>query len=142
MRTSPLRSRRAAADLSLLAVAPFDRYPERAVRPLACHADRLRLRKGTELAHQHQRADEFVVVLSGEVIARRDGQEVGRLGVGAHIGATELLQGTRHAHTLLAGCDLDVLVVYGPSFRWAAQTLPGFADAVLTSAATPVPATQ
>jgi CRP-like cAMP-binding protein len=140
MRTSPLRSRRAAADLSLLAVAPFDRYPERAVRPLSAHADRLRLREGTELVREQQRADEFVVVLSGEVIAYCDGQEVGRLGTGAHIGATELLQGTRHAHTLLAGCDLDVLVVYGPSFRWAAQTLPGFAEAVLAGVAAPVPA--
>ena len=41
--------------------------------------------------------------------------------------------------TLLAGCDLDVLVVNGPSFRWAAQTLPGFADALLTGVATPAP---
>jgi CRP-like cAMP-binding protein len=138
MRAPSLRSRR-STDLSLLAVAPFDRYPDRAVRPLAMHTDRLRLRKGTELVHEQQRADEFVVVLSGEVIAQRDGQEVGRLGVGAHIGATELLQGTRHAHTLLAGCDLDVLVVYGPSFRWAAQTLPGFADALLTDVPTPPP---
>ena len=138
MRTS-LRSRRAAADLSLLAVAPFAHYSQRAVRPLAEHVDRLRLREGTELVREHQRADEFVVVLSGEVIAQRDGQEVGRLRAGAHIGATELLQGTRHAHTLLAGCDLDVLVVNGPSFRWAAQTLPGFADALLTGVATPAP---
>lgn len=129
MRPSPLRSKR-AADLSLLAMAPFAGYSQRAVRPLAGHVDRLRLREGTELVREQQRADEFVVVLSGEVIARRDGQEVGRLGAGAHIGATELLQGTRHPHTLLAGCDLDVLVVYGPSFRWAAQTLPGFAAAV------------
>jgi CRP-like cAMP-binding protein len=140
MRTSPLRPRRAAADLSLLAVAPFDRYPERAVRPLAGHADRLRLREGTELACEQHRADEFVVVLSGEVIAHCDGQEVGRLGAGAHIGAAELLHGTRHAHTLLAGCDLDVLVVYGPAFRWAAQMLPGFAEAVLTGVAPPAPA--
>lgn len=136
MRPSPLRSKRSAADLSLLAVAPFARYPERAVRPLAGHVDRLRLRAGTELVHEHQRADEFVVVLSGEVIAHCDGQEVGRLGVGAHIGAAELLQGTRHPHTLSAGCDLDVLVVYGPSFRWAAQTLPGFTDAVLSAGGT------
>jgi CRP-like cAMP-binding protein len=132
MRTSPLRSRRAATDLSLLAVAPFAGYSDRAVRPLARHADRLRLRQGTELAHERQRADEFVVVLSGEVIAQCDGKEVGRLRAGDHIGATELLEGTRHAHTLLAGCDLEVLVVNGPSFRWAAQALPGFAEAVLT----------
>ena len=139
MRTSPLRSRRATPDLSLLAVAPFAHYSQRAVRPLAEHVDRLRLRKGTELVREHQRADEFVVVLSGEVIAQCDGQEVGRLGAGTHIGATELLHGTRHPHTLLASCDLDVLVVNGPSFRWAAQTLPGFAEALLAGVATPLP---
>jgi CRP-like cAMP-binding protein len=74
-------------------------------------------------------------VLAGEVVAHCDGQEVGRLGPGAHIGGPELLRGTRHAHTLRAGCDVDVLVVYGPSFRWAAQTLPGFAEAVLAGGA-------
>lgn len=136
MRAPPLRSRR-APDLSLLAVAPFDRYPARAVRPLAMHADRLRLREGTELVHEHQRADEFVVVLSGEVIAQREGREVGRLGAGAHIGAPELLHNTRHTHTLVAACDLEVLVLYGPSFRWAAQTLPNFTTALLPDTSAP-----
>jgi CRP-like cAMP-binding protein len=122
--------RRAKPDVALLRVAPFDRYPEATVRPLAGHADRLRLREGTELAHEQHRVDEFVVVLTGEVAVHRDGRPVERLGAGTQIGGTELLCGARHRHTLVAGPGLEVLVVYAPAFRWAAQTLPGFTDAL------------
>jgi hypothetical protein len=33
----------------------------------------------------------------------------------------------------VAGPDLEVLVVYGPAFRWAARMLPGLAETVLTA---------
>jgi CRP-like cAMP-binding protein len=133
MRSPTLRSRRAAADVSLLAVAPFDRYPAPAVRPLAGHTDRLSVPEGTELTRERSRAHEFVVVLAGEVVVHRDGRPIDRLGPGTQIGGAELLQDTRHPSTLIAGPDLEVLVVYGPAFRWAAQTLPGLTDAVLTT---------
>jgi CRP-like cAMP-binding protein len=111
--------------MAVLAVAPFDRYPVRRLRPLAGHADRLRPPAGTPLAREDGRADQFMVVLAGEVVVHRDGQPVDRLGPGTPLGATELLQGTRHARTLVAGADLELLVVNGPAFRWAARTLPG-----------------
>jgi CRP-like cAMP-binding protein len=141
------RRRRAAPDLDVLAVAPFDRYPVRMLRPLTGHADRLRPAAGTSLAREDGRADQFVVVLGGEVVVQQDGQPVDRLGPGAQLGATELLQGTRHDRTLVAGPDLEVLVVNGPAFRWAARTLPGLAAAVLAhppgnlSPPTPAPTT-
>lgn len=117
--------------MDVLAVAPFDRYPARMLRPLTGHADRLRPAAGTSLAREDGRADQFVVVLAGEVVVHRDGQPVDRLGPGTQLGATELLQGARHERTLVAGPDLEVLVVNGPAFRWAARTLPGLAAAVL-----------
>jgi CRP-like cAMP-binding protein len=132
MRRSLRRRRRAAPDIDVLAVAPFDRYPARMLRPLTGHADRLRPVAGTSLAREDGRADQFMVVLGGEVVVHRDGQPVDRLGPGTQLGATELLQGTRHDRTLVAGPDLEVLVVNGPAFRWAARTLPGLAATVLT----------
>jgi CRP-like cAMP-binding protein len=140
----PLRlRRRAAPDLTVLAAAPFDRYPARMLRPLTGHADRLRPAAGTPLAQEDGRADQYMVVLAGEVVVHRDGQPVDRLGPGTQLGATELLQGSRHSRTLVAGPDLEVLVVNGPAFRWAARTLPGLAAAVLahppTAARTPSP---
>jgi hypothetical protein len=130
MRASLLR-RRAAADVAQLRVAPFDRYPATEVRPLADHTDRLRIPEGTVLARAHHRAGEFVVVLAGEVVVHHDdGQPAGRLGAGTQIGGTELLDGTRHRRTLVAGPDLEALVVYGPAFCWAARTLADFTTAL------------
>ena len=123
--------RRAAPDTALLAVAPFAGYPARMLRPLTGHADRLRPAAGTSLAREDGRADQFMVVLGGEVVVHRDGQPVDRLGPGTQLGATELLQGTRHDRTLVAGPDLEILVVNGPAFRWAARTLPGLATTVV-----------
>jgi CRP-like cAMP-binding protein len=127
-----LPRRRSAPDLALLHVAPFDRYPAAALRPLACHADRLRVPEGTPLTRTDHRTDEFMVVLTGSVILHRDGAPAGRLGPGTQIGGPELLGGARHCHTLVAGPDLELLVVYGPAFRWAARTLPNFTTALTT----------
>jgi CRP-like cAMP-binding protein len=115
---------RTEPDIAALRVPPFDRYPAAAVRPLAAHADRLRVRAGTTLAHAGHRSAEFVVVLAGEVLV--DGDPPARLGPGTQIGGPELLTGDRHPRTLVAGDDLEVLVLPAPAFRWAARTLPYF----------------
>jgi hypothetical protein len=134
----PLRRRGrrgGGADVGLLRVAPFDRYPVASLRPLAGHADRLRVPEGVALARAHHRADEFLVVLAGEVVVHHDDDSSTRrpperLGPGTKIGGTELLAGARHDRTLVAGPGLEVLVLYGPAFRWAARTLPDFASAL------------
>jgi CRP-like cAMP-binding protein len=113
----------------LASVAPFDRYPTRSLRRLATHADRIRVPAGTVLAREGGLVREMVVVVAGEVVAsRHDGRER-RLSAGARIGACELMTGAPHPETLVAGSELEVLVVNGPAYRGAAQTLPGLATA-------------
>lgn len=110
---------------SLATVAPFDRYPRRRLRPLAAHADRVRVPEGTVLAREGGLVHEMVVVVDGEVVAsRRDGGER-RLGTGARIGAHELVTGAPHSDTVVARSALEVLVINGPAYRGAAQTLDG-----------------
>ncbi len=122
------RRARRRPDLSVFDdVAMLSGYDDRALEPLARHADRLTLRPGTELARQGGRSHQVVVLLSGEVVASRDGREVGRFAPGAVIGAAEELAGTAHAHTLVTSADAAVLVLAGPAYRWAASTLPGLA---------------
>jgi CRP-like cAMP-binding protein len=112
----------------LASVAPFDRYPRRHLRQLAAHTDRVTVPEGTVLAREGGLVHEVVVVVDGEVVAsRRDGCER-RLGTGARLGARELVSGAPHADTLIAGTALEVLVVNGPAYRGAAQTLPGLSD--------------
>jgi CRP-like cAMP-binding protein len=110
-------------------VAPFDGYSRRALAPLLPSVDEVQPAEGTVLAHEGWLVHEVLVVLAGEVVARRGGEEVGRFGAGAQIGAVHLLAGASHPVTLVAEADLRLVVINGPAYRWAAQTLPGWGEA-------------
>jgi CRP-like cAMP-binding protein len=111
-------------------VAPFDRYRfrRRSLAPLVAGADRLTVPPGTTLARPGRAAHEAVVVVSGEVLVMSDAG-VERRGPGAWIGAREVLDGKRYAAAVVAGDDLDVVVLTPPALRWAARELPGLLDA-------------
>ena len=129
LRTRPARGHGPDA----LATVPHLRHhPPEVVAALAPNVDRLRVRPGTVIAHQGWLVREVLFVLAGEVIATHaDGSTTSttsttttsRLGPGAPIGGDELLAGGRHPATLVAGSGLDVLVVYGPAYRWLAQVV-------------------
>lgn len=106
-------------------VALFERYDGHALAPLARHADRLVVAPGVTLAHEGRHAHEVVVIVSGEVTVSRHGQPVGRLGPGSVIGAREEMEGAAHDATYVAGSGVAALVLAGPSFRWAVQSLTG-----------------
>jgi CRP-like cAMP-binding protein len=123
-----VRARR-RPDVTLLAeVPPFDRYARTSLAPLIPHADRLRIADGTVVIREGHRARELVIVVAGALLATRAGRPVGALGPGTWVGAQELLASRAHDCTLIAAEGLEVLVLNGPAYRWAVQTLPGLAD--------------
>jgi CRP-like cAMP-binding protein len=123
-----VRARR-RPDVALLAeVPPFDRYARTSLAPLIPHADRLRIADGIIIIREGQRARQLVIVVAGALLATRGGRPVGALGPGTWVGAQELLTGSAHDCTLVAAEGLEVLVLNGPAYRWAVQTLPGLAD--------------
>jgi CRP-like cAMP-binding protein len=132
--------RRRADPSVLMGVAPFDRYRRRALEPLAAHTDRLWVPRGTVVAREGHLVRELVIVLSGALLATRDKQPVGAFGPGTAVGGADLLTGALHQATLVAGEGLEVLVLAGPAFRYAAQTLPGLRRYML-GAATDSPGT-
>ncbi|HEX8804997.1 MAG TPA: hypothetical protein VF743_12415, partial [Acidimicrobiales bacterium] len=90
------------------------------------------------VAEAGRAAREVVVVLAGELVEAGTAGAPRRLGPGTWVGHTEVVAGRPHDRTLLAGAGVEVLVVNGPSFRWAVQTLPGLlADVQAASAAAP-----
>lgn len=123
-----MRSRR-RPDVTVLAeVPPFDRYAHSSLAPLIPHADRLRLANGTVVAREGYRARQLVIVVAGVLLATRAGRPIAALGPGTWVGADELLDDRAHDCTLVAGEGLEVLVLTGPAYRWAVQTLPGLTD--------------
>jgi hypothetical protein len=49
-------------------------------------------------------------------------------GPGSWLGCHQIVADEPHAATLVAGPGLEVVVVTGPAYRWAAGHLPGLAD--------------
>jgi CRP-like cAMP-binding protein len=124
-----VRARR-RPDVAVLAeVPPFDRYARTSLAPLIPHADRLRLAEGTVVVREGHRARQLVIVVAGALLATRGGRPVGALGPGTWIGGDEVLADRAHDCTLVALEGVEVLVLNGPAYRWAVQTLPGLADA-------------
>ena len=123
----PRRSRRQADAAALAGV--FAGIRPRALDPLARHSDWLSVPAGTVLARAGRPAREVVAVLRGEVTAlTADGVE--RRGPGTWVGADQVLDDTPHPATVVAGTGTEVLVLAAPSFRWAAQVLPGLVAGV------------
>ena len=119
--------RRHRPDVSVLAGTDlFAGYDERALAPLAAHADRLTVLPGATLARAGRHPHEVVVLLSGEAQVLGGPADGSTLGPGAVIGASEELEGVAHAATVEAASGVSALVLTGPAFRWAAQELPGF----------------
>ncbi len=123
-----MRGRR-RPDVSVLAeVPPFDRFAHTSLAPLVPHADRLRLAEGAIVVREGHRARQLVIVVAGALLATRDGRPVEALGPGTWIGGDELLADRAHDCTLVALEGVEVVVLNGPAYRWAIQTLPGLAD--------------
>jgi CRP-like cAMP-binding protein len=121
---------RSRPDVSVLRAAePFAAYDERALAPLAAHADRLDPRPGTPLARAGEHAREVVIVVEGDAVVMHHGG-IQRLGPGSWVGAREVMDGDAHGDTVVAGDGLRVVVLPAPAFRWAAQMLPGLRDRV------------
>jgi hypothetical protein len=120
----PFLRRRHPKPSPLAGVPPFDRYGPKALAPLDPHVDWVRPRSGTVLANEGWMVREVLVVLAGDVWATRRGRRLRHFGPGEQIGAAELLCEAPHLATLVAGDDLEVLVVNAPAYRWAARTLP------------------
>jgi Cyclic nucleotide-binding domain len=90
----------------------------RRLADLAPHADRLRLPAGRTIARAGATARELVVVVSGKAALLRDGR-MAILPAGAEIGGHELVARRPHAATVMSLTDVEVVVVNGPTVRWA-----------------------
>jgi CRP-like cAMP-binding protein len=135
--SSLTRSRR--PDVSAFAGVPlFAGYDRRRLAPLARRVDRLLVMPGATLARAGSRPHEVVVVIAGDVVVERVGAEVGRLGPGAVIGASEELDGTAHDATFMADTGVEALVLTGRAFRWAVGSLPGLRERLQSNPGRPV----
>lgn len=111
-------------ELLLLArTAPFDRFDIPALAPLEPSTDRVHVPTGTVVARDAAPVHEFVVLVSGRLVAEDATGRRRHLLPGATIGGAELWTGDSHHETVVADGEADVLVVNGPAYRWALAEL-------------------
>ena len=119
--------RRRSARLQVFAgVAFFDGCDRRLLADLAPHADRLRVRDGQVLATAGRHAWQLLVLVTGTARSEAGGK-TRMLGAGDAIAPEAVAQVLPHPATVTAIGDVEVLVVNGPAFSWAARRHPALA---------------
>lgn len=112
--------RRQRQDIApLLAIPAFGDVDPRRLAELAPHTDSLRLPRGRTLARAGRTARELIIIVAGEAtVLHRDGRTA-VLHAGAQIGGGEVVHNERHAATVVAASEVEVVVVNGPAVVWA-----------------------
>lgn len=122
--TLPRRRRRSVPRSALAEVPGAPACPAPVRDALAHHTDVLEPRRGTILAQEGATAREVVIVVEGQVHLERGGRPAGCLEAGSSFGGHEVLTGTPHRYTVVAGGGVELRVVDAPAFLAAAERLP------------------
>lgn len=102
----------------------FELCSKRDLRRIAAIAVERELGVGTDLIHEGEPADEFYVVVEGEVDIRRRGRRIARLGPGSFVGEIALLSRSPRTATVQAATPLRVLAIAGRDFVSLLDALP------------------
>lgn len=98
-------------------------------------ADEVRIEAGRELIKQGELGREFVLLVSGEVSVVRDGEEIARLGAGAHFGELALLVDHPRNATITALTPLTAQVIDRRGFQALLDGSPHLTKNLLVSLA-------
>lgn len=115
-----IRRRHEPVQLSAVRSSRLFRDLDPAVTGLvAMNADIVRLRDGQTIASAGRHAHQVVIVLDGfvEVTDRRGHTVVA--GAGTEVGARSIAERLPSQESVAACGDVEVLVIYGPTFAWA-----------------------
>ncbi len=118
---------------TVLAALPiFAPLPQRAVEQLSWSAFTLDQRAGTAIVTEGEPGDVYYVVLEGDVVVSREGQQIRRLGPGEGFGEIALLRAPARTATVTARSDVSLAVIDRADFLMAVTGQPE-AQATATS---------
>ena len=75
----------------LRSVPLFDGLSKRELGALARRADEVTVRAGTELCHQGELGNEFMILVAGSAVVRKNKRKVAELGEGAMFGEISII---------------------------------------------------
>jgi CRP-like cAMP-binding protein len=113
----------------------FSGCSEQELSEIDALSDEVSVPAGRTLIRQGDIGREFIVVLSGEAIVTRDGEEIARLGPGSYFGELALLASTVRNASVTAATDLEVSVIDRRGFQTLLEDSPGLTRTLLMSTA-------
>jgi CRP/FNR family transcriptional regulator, cyclic AMP receptor protein len=115
----------------LASVPLFSACSRKDLQKIAKASDEVSLDGGRVIVEEGTTGHEAYVIVSGEAVVEKNGQEVATLGDGDHFGELALLdQGPRTA-TVTAKTDIQLLVLGQREFAGVMDEVPGLAHQVM-----------
>lgn len=116
-------------------VGLFAKCTKRELGTVARHVELVDLADGTEIITKGGPGDALFVILEGEAVVQRDGEDVGRAGPGDHFGELALLDGEPRSATVRADGPITVAVLGVRMFRTLLREFPDIAEQLLAGLA-------
>jgi CRP/FNR family cyclic AMP-dependent transcriptional regulator len=113
----------------------FEGCTPRAKKRLSGLGTRIQVSAGRPLIKTGGRGAEVLIVLAGTAICEVHDKEVARFGPGDFFGEVATLDGGPRTATVVAGTDMDVLVLNRSEFETLVKSSPEVAHRILTTMA-------
>jgi CRP-like cAMP-binding protein len=113
----------------------FSRCTTRQRRAIARHAQIAELPAGVDLVKEGEPGDALFIILEGDAIVHRDGEELNRVGPGAYFGELAILDGEPRSATVVAETNVKVAVIGIRMFRTLLREFSDLAEQLLIALA-------
>jgi CRP-like cAMP-binding protein len=108
---------------------------EHELREIDQLSDEVHVPAGRDIIRQGELGREFVLIVEGEAIVSRDGNEVTRLGAGSYFGELALLESLPRNATVTAATDMTLEVIDRRGFQTLLEDSPGLTRNLLRATA-------
>lgn len=115
---------------ALKAIDRFAALTDAEVALIAAHGTAVNVPADWSLIWEKTPADKAYVILEGEVVVRRGGQEVARLGVGDTVGEAAIVSHRLRSASVVSTTPLKVLHFTSEAVRHLIDTVPRFREAL------------
>ena len=113
----------------------FSRCTTRQRRAIARHAQIAELPAGVDLVKEGEPGDALFIILDGDAVVHRDGEELNKVGPGAYFGELAILDGEPRSATVVAETDVKVAVIGIRMFRTLLREFSDLAEQLLIALA-------
>ena len=126
--------KRDAMDDRLREVSIFSELSKKELKSVARLMTQLSVKEGRELTRQGEPGREFLIILEGTAVVRRDGRKVADLGAGDFLGELAVLSGAPRTATVVATSDMTLEALNRREFMAVLDESPKLAKKILIGA--------